>query len=347
MQIGSEGGLSGTYVLTSEQMWLDGKPMVHNMRPELGQMLVWRGEAVRLDGPPRSVLLGPSENDRQWKAKVAKAMRRRFDLPDAPRHFDLEAPEDAYLISDGKTRMSLIPLRANETDLWWCPDGLPVPGQAYFVARIPRENGSRLPEADSAGVICFTPSTLIRTPGGDRRVEDLVPGDLVLTRDAGPQEIRWISGQYISGARLHAMPHLRPVRLRNDALGLGRPEGDLLVSPDHKVLVSGPRAQDMYNCDEVLVAAKDMVNDLNIIVDHGVRDLRYIHLMFERHQILWAAGVPCESYHPADADLRKLDPLDRAQLGKIASDVLSDPYSYGPHARRSLSKAEAAILLHH
>ena len=43
----------------------------------------------------------------------------------------------------------------------------------------------------------------------------------------------------MTGARLYAMPHLRPIRFRAGALGQGRPEDDLLVSPQHRMLVQG------------------------------------------------------------------------------------------------------------
>jgi hypothetical protein len=80
----------------------------------------------------------------------------------------------------------------------------------------------------SGGVICFTPGTRIETPEGPRPVEELHEGDRVQTRDSGAQEIRWIGCRRMTGARLFAMPRLRPVRLRAGALGGDVPaRGDL------------------------------------------------------------------------------------------------------------------------
>ena len=120
----------------------------------------------------------------------------------------------------------------------------------------------RLPEP---GVICFTPGTLIDTPAGPRPVEALRPGDRVLTRDDGAQELLWVGSRRMSGARLYALPHLRPVRLgavrlgavrlRAGAFGLLRPAADLLVSPQHRLLVRGAAARALFNEPEVLVQA--------------------------------------------------------------------------------------------
>lgn len=65
-------------------------------------------------------------------------------------------------------------------------------------------------------IVCFTRGTMIACPEGLRAVEDLKPGDLVITRDHGPQPIRWIGGRRFDGATLAAMPKLRPeVRQQN------------------------------------------------------------------------------------------------------------------------------------
>ncbi|MFN3144842.1 MAG: hypothetical protein ACE368_06080 [Paracoccaceae bacterium] len=44
--------------------------------------------------------------------------------------------------------------------------------------------------------------------------------------------------------------------------------------------------------------------------------------------------------------LDAIDPLDRAALAERMPDVARDAALYGPHARRPLTHAEAAIFLH-
>jgi hypothetical protein len=150
----------------------------------------------------------------------------------------------------------------------------------------------------------------------------------------------------MTGARLHVMPHLRPIRFRAGAMGVGRPEDDLLVSPQHRMLVTGPTSRALFNSDEVLVAAEDLVNDFSILVDHSVRDVTYIHVLLEQHQIIWANGLETESFHPANTELDTVAHDQRAGLLEILPEITSNPHAYGDYARRNLSGSEAAILRH-
>ena len=76
----------------------------------------------------------------------------------------------------------------------------------------------------------------------------------MLKRDNGAQMVLWRGERRITGARLHAMPHLRPIRFRQNVVGHNRPAQDLLVSPHHRMLVKGAAARALFNAAEVLVA---------------------------------------------------------------------------------------------
>lgn len=148
----------------------------------------------------------------------------------------------------------------------------------------------------------------------------------------------------MTGARLFAMPHLRPVRIRMGALGVERPDQELLVSPEHRMLITGALADDLFNTPEVLVAAKDLVDGRLISTDIFVRDVTYVHLLLPAHSVVWANGVATESFHPANAALQTLDSADRAQLLAQHPDLAFDPHTYGGYVRRSFTTSEAAIL---
>ena len=150
----------------------------------------------------------------------------------------------------------------------------------------------------------------------------------------------------MSGARLFVYPGLRPIRLRAGALASDRPEGDLLVSPEHRLLLRGGRVRALFNTPEVLVAARDLINGTSIAADTQLREVTYIHLLFEEHQVLWANGVESESFHPANASLTALSEGDRQRLQTLLPGVDENPLSYGAFARRNLTASEAAILRH-
>lgn len=112
---------------------------------------------------------------------------------------------------------------------------------------------------DSTGVVCFSSEALIETDRGPVQAGMLRVGDLVRTMDDGLQPIRWISRRELSAADFERAPQFRPVRIRKNALGAGMPAADLVVSPQHRMLVDSKIAQRMFGCREVLAAAKQLV----------------------------------------------------------------------------------------
>ncbi len=136
---------------------------------------------------------------------------------------------------------------------------------------------------------CFTPGTLIATPSGERRVETIEAGDLITTRDAGPQPVIWVGRRTVPGTGDFA-----PIRIAKGTFGNRR---DLSVSPQHRMLVSGWRAELHCGDTDVLVPARHLVDDLSVRrapQDH----VTYIHLMLEAHQVIFAEGAATESLDP-------------------------------------------------
>ncbi|MBT0957601.1 Hint domain-containing protein [Alphaproteobacteria bacterium KMM 3653] len=139
------------------------------------------------------------------------------------------------------------------------------------------------------GPPCFTPGTLIDTPKGARAIEDLCVGDLVMTADHGPQPIRWIGRREVEGSGDFA-----PIRIAKGALGNRR---DLLVSPQHRMLISGWQAELLYGQEEVLIAAVHLLGH-DRIHRAARRSVTYMHLMFDAHEVIFAEGVASESFDP-------------------------------------------------
>ena len=150
------------------------------------------------------------------------------------------------------------------------------------------------------GIPCFAAGTLIRTPDGSRRVEDVRPGDLVATRD-GAAKVLWHGARELNAADLNDAPHLRPIRIAAGVLGNDRV---LTVSPQHGILLrQGGR--------EVLVAARHLAGAVpGVRVAQGCRRVSYHHLLLPRHAILWAGGAECESFYPGPMALRGLNGAD-------------------------------------
>lgn len=348
-------GSRGTFVISWSQTETDG---IAGASPDaLGVGVTWRwtGTPLRVDGPQSVLLLEGAQGEAELRKRAARMVRRLIGMslgrraPMAPDSDEMEdGPEQGFVVTDGQSAHAVTLIEVPDTGARLAMFlGAPPPeGRDLWVVRVAIDRRPGGAAARAGGVICFTPETFIATPQGPRPIMSLRPGERILTRDNGPQEILWMGSRRMTGARLHAMPQLRPIRLRSGALGSGRPDGDLLVSPQHRMLVRGPAARLLFNSDEVLVAAEDLLDGRRVLVDHALREVTYVHLLLERHEIVFANGLEAESFHPANTALDTIDPAQRATLLALLPGIEVQPASYGDHARRNLSASEAAILRH-
>lgn len=192
--------------------------------------------------------------------------------------------------------------------------------------------------------------TLIEVRGGFKPVEDLEIGDMVRTKDNGHQPVRWVAARKLDAAALAADPSLRPIRIRAGALGQthtgeAKPARDLVVSPQHCVLIDDWRCELLFGEEEVLAPARSLLNDHSITVDHAALDVTYHHFMFDRHEIVYSNGAETESYHPGAGGFQALDSAKRDELFRIFPQLEQDSRSYGPQARATLKSHEAEVLM--
>jgi len=196
-------------------------------------------------------------------------------------------------------------------------------------------------DPDTPPPICFVNGTLIATATTEVAVEDLKTGDVIMTRDNGPQTISWIGKRSMSG---NTPSHLLPIRIKANALGEGLPKRDLLVSPQHRILVTDWRAELMFGASEVLVAAKHLVTDSDIRVATDLDGFEYFHILFESHQTVFSEGLPSESFHPGDFSIKTLSEESRSEVLELFPELADDVASYGPATHTSLKAFEAKAL---
>ncbi|SMY07753.1 Hint domain-containing protein [Flavimaricola marinus] len=199
------------------------------------------------------------------------------------------------------------------------------------------DDGTLLTFNEVENIICFTPGTKIATPRGARAIETLEIGDMVVTRDHGLQPIRWIGQRTVP-----AIENFAPIRIRPGVVtGL---ESDLLVSPQHRMLFQGYRAELLFGESEVLVAAKHLVDGRDVTIETG-GEVTYIHMLFDDHEIVFAEGAATESFHPGEIGLSAVTKAAREELFTLFPELRALPRSYGKTARRCLKKHEAALIL--
>lgn len=138
---------------------------------------------------------------------------------------------------------------------------------------------------DTVVFACFLRGTRIATPYGEVAVEDLRAGDMVLTLNKGRAPIRWIGRRVLDPLMMDRPRDAWPIRIRKGALTENVPHRDLLVSPDHCMLVQ-----------DVLVPAKLLVNGTTIVQEERHEPFEYFHIELDSHDVLIAEGMLSESY---------------------------------------------------
>lgn len=184
--------------------------------------------------------------------------------------------------------------------------------------------------------ICFTSGTMIQTARGPRMIDDLRLGDMIMTRDNGAQPLRWIGQR-----RVAAKGHNTPIHIAKGILGN---DTDLLVSPNHRMLIATPNADLLFAENEVLVAAKNLISSDGISRRTGGH-VTYIHLLFEQHEIIMANGAPSESFFPGEQALMSLDDAPRREVLRLFPELATmDHANFAHTARLCLNRRESGLL---
>lgn len=169
---------------------------------------------------------------------------------------------------------------------------------------------------DGLDVPCFARGTLIETDKGEVPIENLRCGDRVRTLDHGFQEIRWIGNRLLSNIDLQVKENLYPIHIRAGALGRNLPRSDLLVSPQHRILVRSKIAHRIFGTEEVLVSAKQLLAIEGIDIDDQVKQVDYFHILFDHHEIIYSNGAQTESLY--------LGPEAQKAIGRKTVDEIAE-----------------------
>ncbi|PIE12568.1 MAG: hemolysin [Rhodobacterales bacterium] len=185
---------------------------------------------------------------------------------------------------------------------------------------------------DYDDVACFVRGSLIQTDQGPVPVEKLRKGQGICTHDGGSEPLRLALSRKIGAAELARNPKLRPVRIMAGALGGGLPERDLLVSRQHRMLVSSKIASRMFGQTEVLVAAIRLCDLPGVFVDEEIDEVEYFHLVFDEHQVIYAENAPTESLFACGPSLSALTDAAKKELFAILPQ-LAEPFHLVTAAR--------------
>lgn len=223
-------------------------------------------------------------------------------------------------------------------------EGAPEAGRIEFLD----SNGNIIGRTDYTEIeeviICFTPGTRIATKRGEILVQQLQVGDMVLTRDNGAQPLRWIGRRNLHRQDLARMPAYHPILIRAGALGKSSPQRDMLVSPNHRMLITSELAEVMFGEREVLVAAKHLTGLDGVDMAPSPK-VSYIHIMFDDHQIVLADGCWAESFQPGDHSMAGIKSEQRQEIIDLFPELEGAQGLRNYTAARRLLRAHEAHLL--
>jgi len=153
---------------------------------------------------------------------------------------------------------------------------------------------------DLPDFVCFTSGSCVETPTGPRRVETLKVGDLVFVAEGVSKPVRWIGRRHLNARALQQSPHLRPVLIKKGAIAPNVPSCDVRVSQQHRIALTSPLGELLFDTNDVLIPARFLVNDESIVIDDECTDVEFVHVLFDQHELVNVAGLWSESFFLGD-----------------------------------------------
>ncbi len=182
---------------------------------------------------------------------------------------------------------------------------------------------------------CFVRGTRIETAHGQVEVQDIADGTLIVTADHGLQPVRRVLSKIVA-----ATGDLAPVCFAKGTLGNGR---DLMVSPHHRMVIGGWQAELLTGEAEVLVPAGALAGGSDRVYRRPMPQVEYFHLLFDRHEIIFAEGAATESYHPLSHDAQDRAPGTQAELRSLFPELFTGS-AVTRAARPCIAAHEAALF---
>lgn len=186
-------------------------------------------------------------------------------------------------------------------------------------------------ETINFGILCFAQGTLIRSEYGDLPIESLSVGDRIVTIDHEYKPIRWIGSRHIDAFSLQKYPKIRPILIEKDALSTGSPAQDLIVSPQHRILIRSKIAYRIFGSDEVLIPANKLLEIDGISeLDDFSNGITYYHILFDCHEIIFSNGALSESLFTGPEALAALTEDARQEIQAIFPEICNPDFEVSP-----------------
>jgi Ca2+-binding RTX toxin-like protein len=282
-----------------------------------------------------TLILGGGEDTLQLGDGGGSDVVSGFDMGDRGDGHTFDQLDVTGLTTDGTTPVTAWDVVVTDTNGNGTGDAiLTFPGgESITLEGVAPNQVDTIPELFAIGIPCFTPGAMIITADGERAVEDIRPGDMVLTADNGFQPVRWVGSRTLTGEELEAKPELKPVVIRKGAFGNDR---KMLVSPQHGFVMKTDTGERLIRAKH----AAELYGGQIARIDRKCEQVTYVHIMFDRHEIVFAEGARTEAFYPGPQALKSIDREAMAELLTLFPELAHVAFGeegaagrYGPPAR--------------
>jgi Hint domain len=151
------------------------------------------------------------------------------------------------------------------------------------------------PTANPPLALCLGGDVQVKTECGTCPAREICRGTKVMTQDHGLQEVIWVGKRTVDFEQEPEMEDHRPIIFEAGSVDGINPTAPIRLSPQHRVLIRGWRAELYFAERSILVPARALVNNKTIRVDTESPTIDYVHLLFRKHEVIWADDLPVES----------------------------------------------------
>ncbi len=200
------------------------------------------------------------------------------------------------------------------------------------------------PVDEIVGAVCFTSDNMIETDTGEVRASDLKIGMMIKTINGVSQPLKWIYRRCVTPEDMKKYPQLRPISFAPNSLGKSIPNKEMKLSPQHKLLITSPINQMYFEHSSLLVAAKHLVNNTTITIDKSDEGIEYIHLLLDRHEVIYADGTEAESFNPGAWALGIMEAEAKMELDLLFPELRSSDTLHNFSTYPTVKAHEAVLI---
>jgi len=190
---------------------------------------------------------------------------------------------------------------------------------------------------------CFSKSSLILSEMGEIPVEDLRPGDMIVTRGNGLQPVKWVGARHVSARHLFDNSHLRPVLIKKDTYGNGLPVRDTILSPNTRLPVDGAESGLFADVKDIMAPVKHLVDNMNV-VQVEVTAANFVHVMFDEHEVIAINGIWTEVFKVSERPGSTLGNAQRNEIFEIFPELKATTERREARQERRLSVNRSRLI---